>query len=198
MKALKRIIYTILGLLLVSAVSLVGVILYAEYSGRRFQAGSAGETANIGSLDGESRLAYDENGNLAELPGTSMPQSNETASTTKSGSTPESAVSDISDAGSPNADISDTSSSGTDVSSAGSSDTGNPTASIGTTASAEEAPSAGDETERLYIMDMNSGLFHTENCSDASSIAQDQRSERSTTREKVMNAGYEPCPSCNP
>ena len=36
MKILKRIIYTLLGLILTGAVAMVGVILYAEYSGDRF------------------------------------------------------------------------------------------------------------------------------------------------------------------
>ena len=67
MKIVKRIFYIIFGFLLASAISLVGVILYAEYSGRQLWAKSGQETADDSFPAEESRLAYDENGNQKAL-----------------------------------------------------------------------------------------------------------------------------------
>lgn len=67
MKIVKKIFYTIFGLLMATTLALIGVILYAEFTGHRF---SMDKHTSLGdSSDEESRLAYDENGNLAELPG---------------------------------------------------------------------------------------------------------------------------------
>ena len=79
MKLIKRIFYIIFGLLIASAVSLVGLILYSEYSGRQLWKSFGEETADAGFPEEESRLAYDENGNLAELPGSSQPIATEAA-----------------------------------------------------------------------------------------------------------------------
>ena len=67
MKIVKKIFYTIFVLLMATTLALIGVILYAEFTGHRF---SMDKHTSLGdSSDEESRLAYDENGNLAELPG---------------------------------------------------------------------------------------------------------------------------------
>lgn len=144
MRILKRIIYTILGLLLVGVVALVGVILYAEYSGSRFTKETIAALADPNFFDGESRLVYDENGNIAELPG------GRTASTAEE---------------------------------AGASDT---------------ATDASVNSEQPYVMDLGSALFHTADCPYAANIAADNRSEMTTTREKIINAGYNACTNCNP
>lgn len=68
MKMMKRIIYTLLGLLLTGVVVLVGIILFAEYSGKRFHPDSDEKVSELSFTDEDSRLVYDENGNIAELP----------------------------------------------------------------------------------------------------------------------------------
>lgn len=89
MKIIKRIIYTLLGLLLTSVVVLVGVILIAEYSGNRFLADSRQTASEVVFTDDDSRLVYDENGNIAELPAGAPTEENssEAASDTGSGGT---------------------------------------------------------------------------------------------------------------
>lgn len=142
MKIIKRIIYTILGLLLTCAVALVGVILYAEYSGSRFSKETITALIEPDFSDGESRLVYDENGNIAELP--------DSVSTTAS----------------ENADTSE--------------------------------PVTETISDQSYVMDLGSALFHTADCPDAANIIADNRSEMTTTREKIINAGYTACTNCNP
>ena len=68
MKTFKKIFYTIFGLFIATIVGLVGVILYAEYSGQHFSAKSLKSAEDLLPED-DSRLAYDENGNIAEFPG---------------------------------------------------------------------------------------------------------------------------------
>lgn len=138
MKTLKRIINLLLGVILVGAVGMVGVILYAEYSGSRFTPDSAETLAELDFSDGESRLVYDENGNIAELPGE-------------------------------------------------------------VTVDTDTASSSSTEAVELpYVMDLGSALFHTQDCPYAANIADENRSAMTTTREKVLNAGYTPCTNCNP
>ena len=111
MKLIKRIFYIIFGLLIASAVSLVGLILYSEYSGRQLWKSFGEETADAGFPEEESRLAYDENGNLAELPGSSQPIATEAAAQSDfSTGNPENNISadgtDVSNMGTTNMDIS--------------------------------------------------------------------------------------------
>ena len=208
MKILKRIFYTIFGLLMATTLALIGVILYAEYTGHRFSAGN--HAADVASSDGESRLAYDENGNLAELPGSAaasserMPQdsSGNGSPADSSASTPDGLANT-----SPETENPDGGAAGTDVSGSPESTSSPADSTVPADSTAVEPANANDgaspanpedETERLYIMDTGSGLFHTDTCTDAAAIAVDQRSERTTTRTKVLDAGYQPCPNCNP
>lgn len=178
MKILKRIIYTLLGLLLLSAVALIGVILYAEYSGKRFDPSDITVMADTQLTDSESRLVYDENGNLAELPNGSAVDGADSAETSNSGI-------DTAEAVNPGSDSGDT---------AGS----NPPADeIGDTLSTDTG-SSQDDVERAYVMDKGSNLFHLASCDYVSNIAEENRSEMTTTRAKIMNAGYQPCSHCNP
>lgn len=192
MKVIRRIFYTIFGILLVCTISLIGVMLYAEYTGQRFQPGPSEEIT--GGTDEESRLAYDDIGNIIELPGSPQSAASEPepapAGSSGIGSLPESQAEAAS--GTDVSGISDTAetSSGTDSSAVPAQD------SAGMASAAETVPAS--DTEQLYIMDLNSGLFHTANCSDAAELPVDQRSERSTVRSKILDAGYEPCPHCNP
>lgn len=219
MKILKRIFYTIFGLLLATTLALIGVILYAEFTGHRFSMDN--HAAGKNSQDTESRLAYDENGNLAELPGSGDVSSEQAAagqvppdSSTNAGTADPSAASPDSQTDAPlPAETPIDSTAGTDVSNSGSDtaptpadstaaanaptgEAANPNGGAGTegVSSADQ----GDETERAYIMDTGSGLFHTDACTDAAAISVDRRTERTTTRSKILDAGYQPCPNCNP
>lgn len=178
MKILKRMIYTLLGLLLLSAVALIGVILYAEYSGKRFDPSDITVMADTQLTDSKSRLVYDENGNLAELPNGSAVDGADSAETSNS-------CIDTAEAVNPGSDSGDT---------AGS----NPPADeIGDTLSTDTG-SSQDDVERAYVMDKGSNLFHLASCDYVSNIAEENRSEMTTTRAKIMNAGYQPCSHCNP
>ncbi len=193
MKLIKRIFYIIFGLLIASAVSLVGLILYSEYSGRQLWKSFGEETADAGFPEEESRLAYDENGNLAELPGSSQPIATEAAAQSDfSTGNPENNISadgtDVSNMGTTNMDIS-----GEDVS-----NTDTTVENPGQETAPAEEDYTGSQIEQLYIMDMGSALFHLPDCPYASNIAVDKRAERSTTSEKILNAGYKPCTNCNP
>ncbi len=208
MKILKKIFYTIFGLLMATTLALIGVILYAEYTGHRFSAGN--HAADRASSDVESRLAYDENGNLAELPGSTaasseqLPQdsSGNESTADSSASTPDGLVNTSPGTGNPDGGAVGTDVSGSPESTSGPADSAVlADSTAGEPANANNGASSAnpeDETERLYIMDTGSGLFHTDTCADAAAIAVDQRSERTTTRTKVLDAGYQPCPNCNP
>ncbi len=165
MKTFKKIFYTIFGLFIATIVGLVGVILYAEYSGKHFSSRSL-KADDLLSEDG-SRLVYDENGNIAEFPD----------------GTPGEVPEDNGDIPMPPMDSAETDASVADTS-----------ADIQESSSDE----ADNQIEQVYIMDMGANLFHTRDCSEIDNINEDERSEMTTTRGKIMNAGYEPCSKCNP
>lgn len=176
MKIFKRIVYTLLGLLIAGTVALVGIILYAEYSGKRFTPDSAQTLAQLDSPEDESRLVYDENDNLIELPKIQESEE-ESDSADRSGT----------DSSEPSANEPET---------ASSEDTADHTDSAA--APVTDAATAGADTERPYVMDLGSALFHTPDCPYAANIAADKRSEMTTTSAKIMNAGYLPCTNCHP
>lgn len=182
MKTLKRIIYSLLGLLLTSVVVLAGFILYAEYSGRSFSPIPDDLWAKSGGSANDSRLTYDEHGNLAELP-----KGMSAAASDAEGGTESSRPAASSDTPAP---LSDGTSTDTAVVPAGESIAPMPAPSDNGTASSE--------LEFHYIMDMGSNLFHYETCDYAANIADENYSAKTTTRDKIINAGYEACPNCNP
>ena len=178
MKIIKRFFYIIFGILLVGTISLTGIMLYAEYSGRRFHPGSLEEIT--GNKEEDSRLAYDSEGNIIELPGNSQPSSPEAEAVPSSGMDtsvlPETSVADTM---------------GTDVSNVGKtavplSDPGeSPNSESSGTEPAEapaEAPAAqpasDPDTEQLYIMDLGTGLFHIADCSDVAGSRETARGHR--------------------
>ena len=177
MKILKRIIYTLLGLLLTGVVALVIVILYAEYTGTRFTEETIAALTDPDFSDGESRLVYDENGNIAELPGVVM----DTTAESDSSAAAEQTSSDMTDTSAVDT------TSGTDSSAASTEVTD--TVTTGTAIETAAQP---------YVMDLGSALFHTADCPFAANIAAANRSDMTTTRDKIMNAGYQPCTNCNP
>lgn len=191
MKILKRIIYSLLGLLLTGVVVLVGVILFAEYSGQRFSPTSLEAASQTALSDGESRLVYDENGNLAELPA-GVPVENTDGESTDDAANSE--TPSLADAFSDGVTPSETDDSANNATF--SDDTTSPATTQETTAAIADASSGNGE--RLYIMDLGSNLFHTEDCPYAANISDENRSEMTTTRDKIMTAGYQTCTNCNP
>ncbi|TCL60103.1 hypothetical protein EDD76_103296 [Kineothrix alysoides] len=171
MKIVKKIIYALLALVLTGAVVLVGIILFAEYSGRRFTPGSTHVAEGI--EDDKSRLVYDENGNVVELPSES---SDSLATTGQETAAP---AQDIpsGDASAPSEDASVT---------------------VQEVAAGAETTSEEDNIERVYVMDMGANLFHTADCPYVQEIKPEDLSEMTTSRAKILNAGYQPCTSCNP
>lgn len=169
MKIFKRTVYTLLSILLLAAVAMVGIILYAEYSGSRFLP-EAQPDRTIAFSEEESRLVYDENGNLAELP-EGIPVVTEDAQTEE--------------AQAEEAQIAEN-------------QTEETTPVIMPSHAETAAVDTGDSSEQFYIMDKNSNLFHTSDCPYAANIAAEYKAQMMTTREKIMNAAYQPCSNCNP
>lgn len=191
MKILKRIIYTLLGLLIAGTVVLIGVILYAEYSGNRFHPDSVPALAQLELSNEESRLAYDENGNLLETP---TPENTENASDTSEASSAEDTSDGSNDVKAASMENAVNSS---DVSTMPpADDAATPLAPVGS--SSDSASSTNDEPELSYVMDLGSALFHMADCPYAANIAADKRSEMTTTSSKIIDAGYAPCSNCRP
>lgn len=182
MKTVKKIAYTLLGILLVSVIALVGTILYAEYSGKPFLSRQDSSASETDSLNNPSRLMYDEDGNIAELPGISSNASSDTAADTGD------VTSDTDEAAPEPADTS-AASAAADTSVAA--DT--PAADTDQT-----DPSAGDGTTHTYIMNKESAIFHYDTCPDVQNISEENKLSMTGTREDVMGRGYEPCKNCNP
>ncbi len=207
MRILKRIIYTLLGLLIAGTVALVGIILYAEYSGNRFTPDSIPALAKLESTEDESRLAYDENGNLLELPkdqngGESSGASAQNGDNASSGGTENTdTAQDNSASGGTDATATDSAPAGADGGTDASSGTGSSTdtpSGTGTDSAGTASASSGSDAKRSYVMDLGSGIFHTADCPYAANIAEDKRSEMTTTGSKIMDAGYQPCTNCHP
>lgn len=217
MKIFKRIIYTLLGIILAGTAVLVGVILYAEYSGNHFTKDSIPALAQTGFSEEESRLAYDENGNLLELPqsqpadtsstdsgqanaaGTTADNAGASAGISADGTEPSMGTSADNTAAAP----ADTSGSPQTTAGATADTASNPAvdevAAWNPAAASSYSPSdTGGEPEIAYVMDLGSALFHTPDCPYAANIAEEKRSEMTTTSAKIMNAGYNPCPHCHP
>lgn len=192
MKTLKRIIFALLGLLIAGTVALVGIILYAEYSGNRFTPDSVPAQAEADLYEEESRLAYDDNGNLIELPTAQAPE--EAADTPAEGSAAGAESEAVSDMPADNtAQTANAAADNASQAAAQAPETPAPDAN-----SAYAASGAGSEPELPYVMDLGTALFHTPGCPNAANIDADKRSEMTTTSIKIINAGYKPCPNCHP
>ncbi|MBR6770168.1 MAG: hypothetical protein IKM28_02820 [Lachnospiraceae bacterium] len=174
MKTLKRIIYSLLGLLLFCTVVLVGFILYAEYSGQVFPSLPQNLLAGSEASQDASRLVYDKQGNPIELPEGVSPVATEAEEGTKAASS---------------ADSSSTSP-------AVSTDSASEAQPESATASSDS--SALLDIEYHYIMDLGSNLFHYETCDYAANISDENYSARTAPREQIINAGYEACSYCRP
>ncbi len=185
MKTFKRIIFALLGLLIAGTVALVGIILYAEYSGNRFAPNSVPAQAEADLFEEESRLAYDDNGNLIELPKAQAPEETDDTSAGSSAAGQESEPAPEMPA--------DTAAENAGQPAVPAEETPMPDANSAYAASGADSP-----PEFPYVMDLGTALFHTPDCPDAANIEADKRSEMTTASIKIINAGYQPCPNCHP
>jgi len=60
----------------------------------------------------------------------------------------------------------------------------------------DESTFAGDEN--MYVLNTNSKKFHTTDCGNASSISEANREVVKTSRQRLLNQGYEPAGCCDP
>lgn len=65
-------------------------------------------------------------------------------------------------------------------------------------ASAEQAGSAGTQQAQAYVLNASSKKFHIPSCDSAAKISDANRSEQEITRSELIAQGYEPCGRCNP
>lgn len=65
-------------------------------------------------------------------------------------------------------------------------------------ASAEQAGSAGTQQAQAYVLNASSKKFHVPSCDSAAKISDANRSEQQITRSELIAQGYEPCGRCNP
>lgn len=63
---------------------------------------------------------------------------------------------------------------------------------------AANAPAGQVVQKHTYILNITTGQFHYDTCEYAAGSEGDQRESYTGYRSEVVNAGYAPCPSCNP
>lgn len=64
------------------------------------------------------------------------------------------------------------------------------------TSTLDESAFAGEKA--TYVLNTNSKKFHTEDCSNGDKIAEENRQVSNTSREALINQGYEPAGCCDP
>lgn len=65
--------------------------------------------------------------------------------------------------------------------------------------SEEEKTDSGDSSqESTYVINTNTGKFHRADCSSVQSMKDKNKVTYTGERNKLLNAGYEPCGQCNP
>ena len=57
-------------------------------------------------------------------------------------------------------------------------------------------PEAAPET--AYVLNTSSKKFHLPDCSGANSMKAENRQETSSSRQELLDQGYEPCGTCKP
>lgn len=185
MKIFKRIVYSLLGLILTLTLAMVGIILYSEYTGKRFFInGSAGDQYAAAISEEESRLVSEENGSgegdaaaeavppAEETPAADAPAAGTDAATPVPADTQTQPQADPAPA--PEAPAAETP----------------PVAPTG--------PSADAGTPKVYVLNKESSLFHYSDCELVSQISQENYSTMTGVRDDVTGRGYEPCTVCNP
>ncbi len=61
-----------------------------------------------------------------------------------------------------------------------------------------ELPEEIEGEKILYILNKNSKKFHLADCNSAKTITEANREERESTKEALLEEGYEPCGACKP
>jgi len=64
------------------------------------------------------------------------------------------------------------------------------------TSTLDESAFSGEEA--TYVLNTNSKKFHKEECSQGTAISEQNRQVSTTTRQMLINQGYEPAGCCNP
>lgn len=61
-------------------------------------------------------------------------------------------------------------------------------------------PTRGFPSEPVmhYVINKATKKFHDPECRNASNMALDKREDRETTRQQLIDEGFEPCKNCNP
>ena len=62
----------------------------------------------------------------------------------------------------------------------------------------ENESGANQEQTRTYVLNTSTKKFHYESCRHASSIAEKNKENRTTTRSELIASGYSPCGTCKP
>lgn len=75
--------------------------------------------------------------------------------------------------------------------------------STGDSRRAEEAPEeeqqpSVEQSDQLYILNNGTGKFHLPECGSVDKIKSQNREETKTSRQSLIDMGYEPCGNCNP
>lgn len=167
-RTLKRIVYSLLGILLTFVVVLVGFILYSEFSGNKLSPLSVESLVQGRNGREQSRLAYDEDGNFIEFPDGGA----EHLSYAEEGTTP------------------------ADTAEAVSQDAASITSPVEIPVAASS--DASSDLEYHFVMDLGSNLFHYETCDYVANISDANYSAKTATREQVVTAGFEACSHCRP
>lgn len=77
--------------------------------------------------------------------------------------------------------------------------TGEPTGtSSGNSAEAPASSGTAETPKTIYILNTNTMKFHLPDCSSAEDIADGNREESSSSRDELIDKGYEPCGRCKP
>ena len=70
--------------------------------------------------------------------------------------------------------------------------------SVGTGAPATNTPAQNQNNNKHYVINTNTGKFHTPECSSVNSMKANHRKDFNGTRQDLINQGYSPCGNCNP
>lgn len=62
----------------------------------------------------------------------------------------------------------------------------------------ENVPEEIEGETKTYVLNKSSKKFHLSDCSSVDTIAENNREERNTTKDALLEEGYQPCGSCKP
>lgn len=174
MKLVKRIIYSLLGLLMVLTVGMVGLILYAEYSGKPFSFKSTSALEQTAYAEDESRLVAEENGEPAPAQETDTAPT-DAAPVDEEIPAPAAEANPASETAPIQADTAQAS-----------------------PADASPADASSTDATATYALNTESSIFHKMDCPLVADISSDNYTTMTGLKENVVARGYDPCGSCNP